>query len=400
MGDAFRLAVVAGRPLNPWDVVLYGELERRGIHTTVLGAVRENDHVPTVPTVALRDLSPWHRLTTVAPLAADWHAFAQAHRIRYLPSPLVFDDATIGLRPMLRDFDAVVAIETYRASTVQACQAHPRTVVRVSENLPRNPPHFLAGVFRKSVARRAMRFVCQTNLARQTLREEGFEERKLVVVPETIDAEVFRPALRATAHDARPVVGFAGVLERRHGVLDLLDAFARVAQRSDAVLRIVGEGDLEPVLHARVSELGIADRVSFPGRLRYDQMPAFLQGLDVLCMPYRETPDWRPQFGVVNLEAMACGIPTLSTNAGAIPEVLPPGLRSLAAAPGDVPGLEERLHRLLNDSDFRAALGREAREWVLRGFDVRACAPAWVQLLTANDDAPLNSPPLPAAAPP
>ncbi len=379
--------MVAGRPLNPWDVVIYRELRQLGIRTTILGRVNEDGGVPTQPTVTMRDILPGPRVELMAWLRGMTHAVAQSHGVAFLPSPIGFDEAMVGLHETLRDFDAVVAVETHRASTYQACSSGTPTLVRVSENIPNNPPQFPARWFRSAVERHAAGFACQTESAASALRTEGVDPGRIVVIPETVDTEMFRPPSGAREPHPEPVVGFAGKLEPQHGVLDLVNAFARIANRTDAVLRIAGEGHLAPALQSRIFQLGIAGRASFVGKLSYRQMPDFLQGIDVLCMPYRETPEWKPQFGVVNLEAMACGTPTLAAAAGGIPEILPPGLRRIAVPPGDVRALEERLGALVADSTLREQLGREAREWVLSRFDTKACAPRWVRLLRSLGDA-------------
>ncbi len=379
--------MVAGRPLNPWDVVIYRELQQLGIHTTILGRVNEDGGVPTQATVTMRDILPGPRLELMARLRVMTHAVVQTHGVGFLPSPIGFDEATVGLRAMLRNFDAVVAIETHRASTYQACSSGTPTLVRVSENIPNNPPQFPGRWFRNAVESQAAGFACQTESAAAALRAEGVDSGKIVVIPETVDTDVFRPPSGPREPHPDPVVGFAGKLEPQHGVLDLVDAFARITKRTDAVLRIAGEGRLAPALQSRIFQLGIAGRASLVGKLSYREMPDFLRDIDVLCMPYRETPEWKPQFGVVNLEAMACGTPTLTTATGGIPEILPPGLRQIAVPPGDVHALEERLRALVTDSTLREELGLEAREWVLSRFDTKVCAPRWVRLLRSLGDA-------------
>lgn len=381
MRPPINLAVVAGRPLNPWDVVIYRELKRLGVRTTVLGNVLSDGGVPVQPTVTLRSLLPGPRVALLVPLRDMPHSFAQRHGIGSIPSPTGFDDATVGLRATLREFDAVLAVETHRASTYQACRSGLPTLVRVSENIPNNPPQIPERWFRRVVERRAAGFACQSESAASALREEGVDSGKIAVIPETVDIEMFHPRPGATEGRSDPVVGFAGKLEPQHGVLDLVDAFARLTKRTDATLLIAGEGHLAPALLSRIFQLGVAGQVKLIGKLGYREMPNFLQGIDVLCMPYHETPEWKPQFGVVNLEAMACGTPALAAAAGCIPEILSPSLRRLAVPPGDVRGLAEHLHTLAADPTLRHELGREAREWVCRRYDSKVLGAQWIRLL-------------------
>ncbi len=379
--DPINLAVVAGRPLNPWDVVIYRELARQGIQATILGSVNEDGSVPSVHMVTVRDIVSGNRGGPFAQLGAMVHSFTQSHGIGYLPSPVGFDDATFGLRAVLHRFDAVLAIETHRASTYQACRSGVPTLVRVSENIPNNPPQFPARWFRSEVRRRAAGFVCQTESAARALREEGVDPTMLSVVPETVDTELFRPLSGARPNGVRPIVGFAGELSHRHGVLDVLDAFALVARRTDAALRIAGEGELRQAVLSRIRQQGLERRVELLGKLRYREMPDFFRGIDVLCMPYRETAEWKPQFGVATIESMSSGTPVVTTAAGAIPEILAPALRPYSVVPGDTRGLGASLEAFLADPVLRGRLGREARDWVCRRYDGKVLGAHWTRLL-------------------
>ena len=107
--------------------------------------------------------------------------------------------------------------------------------------------------------------------------------------------------------------------------------------------RIAGTGPLAGSLQARCSELGIADRVELLGPIPPDEVEGFYRTLDVLAVPSMPTSRWTEQFGRVAVEAMACGIPVVASDAGALPDVV--GGAGIVVPPGDAAALAARWSR-------------------------------------------------------
>lgn len=185
-----------------------------------------------------------------------------------------------------------------------------------------------------------------------------------------VDLERFRPdaaARKATrealgiAADAF-VVLFVGRLDRDKGVIDLAQAFARVAtKRSHIFLVFVGpdEDGLETAARKALGPHETACR--FVG---YTATPEwFFAAADVLSLP-----SYREGFGNVIIEAAACGIPAMASRIYGISDALVDGVTGLAHAPGDVDALAAVLERLAGDATLRAKLGHQAKERVERDF--------------------------------
>jgi glycosyltransferase involved in cell wall biosynthesis len=254
-------------------------------------------------------------------------------------------------------------------------------VVKVTENIPFHPRLWPYVWFRRSVRRHAKRFVCVSESARAALLQEGFDGDQIQLIPEPVDLEMFRPL--PPAESARTfTVGYAAKLDLIHGFPDLLHAFALLAQSVTARLKIAGEGPFAADLSDCLRRLDIEGRVEYVGQIPYTEMPRFLRDIDVLCVPCTEGPGWKPQFGIVNIEAMACGRPIVATRAGATPEIVPPGLHPFLASPGDVAGLAERLTALAVDAGLRRRLGQEARAWVAERYDKLKIAARWATLIS------------------
>jgi glycosyltransferase involved in cell wall biosynthesis len=156
--------------------------------------------------------------------------------------------------------------------------------------------------------------------------------------------------------EAATVIGAIGRLNEQKGHRYLLEAAARVlAQRPDAVLLIVGDGDLADPLRRQAQELRIADRVVFAGH-RPD-IPRLLGTIDVFCISsiYEGTP-------LTLFEAMAAGKAIVSTAVDGCREVLADGVTGLLVPPRDPDALAAALLRAAEDRPLRESLARMARK--------------------------------------
>ncbi|WP_448811684.1 glycosyltransferase [Agromyces bauzanensis] len=186
---------------------------------------------------------------------------------------------------------------------------------------------------------------CSVDAAR-IVEHKGFAGRARVI-PLGIDEQRFTPSpagrggAPAPSRDLGPApvtVGFLGRLVPEKGVLVLLDAAARDPRIR---LRIAGSGPLTPELGGRAAAAGIAERVEVVGPIDPDDVVDFYRTLDVLAVPSLPTPSWTEQFGRVAVEAMACGVPVVSSDAGALTDVV--GGAGLVVPTGDAATLADAL---------------------------------------------------------
>ncbi|MHB9150096.1 MAG: glycosyltransferase [Thermoleophilia bacterium] len=169
-------------------------------------------------------------------------------------------------------------------------------------------------------------------------------------------AEVQRDARRLRAAYVGPITLFVGRLVSYKGVEVLLEAFRNVP----GTLLLVGEGPLRPRLEAMAADQRLAGRVRFLGALTHPQLVAHLHASDVFALP-SVTPN--EAFGLVQLEAHACGVPVVSTD-------LPTGVpfankhleTGLVVRPGDHVELAGALRLLLEDDALRMRMGTRAQQ--------------------------------------
>ncbi|WP_386052409.1 glycosyltransferase [Terrabacter terrigena] len=215
--------------------------------------------------------------------------------------------------------------------------------------------------------------VCNDTAGR-IVERKGFPGRARTIALGT-DLAAFSPSTQtacAGSSHGVPVVGFAGRLEAAKGADVLLRA---VALESDLRCRVAGDGPERRRLERLASALGVPDRVEFVGALESDRLPDFYRSLDVLAVPSLTTPSWVEQFGRVAVEAMACGIPVVVSDSGALPEVV--GDAALVVAEGDEAALAKAIGEVVRDADVARSL-REA------GL-ARAAATSWDVVATQHD---------------
>lgn len=138
---------------------------------------------------------------------------------------------------------------------------------------------------------------------------------------------------------------------------DVVEVFRQVQEQVPAKLLFVGEGPDLPKIQWKINELGLNDKVHFLGK--QDDIAHVISMADVLMLPSE-----KESFGLVALEAMACGVPTIGSQAGGIPELVLHGKTGFLSAIGDTQSMAENTIRLLTDdrltADFREACLRRA----------------------------------------
>ena len=181
-----------------------------------------------------------------------------------------------------------------------------------------------------------------------------------------VDVDEFAPSARARTS---PTILFAGRLDAAKGIFVLLDAFARVRQQlPDARLTMVGDGPARSQIERHAREFG--DAVTLTGVVKHRAMPKIFRAADVLAMPSLTTRKWAEQVGMVALQAMACGVPIVATQSGAIPEYVPANV-GVPVPENDATALAEALIEMLRDTDRRAQYGRAARAYAIAHYDAR-----------------------------
>ena len=193
----------------------------------------------------------------------------------------------------------------------------------------------------------------------------GFDRARIIVIPNGVDLDDFAPDPAEPPFDV-PTALYLGRLKRYKGIPLILEAIGRLAGEGVAIrLLIAGRGDAEPELRERVDALGIADRVEFLGFVPEKEKKRLLRKawVHVFTSP-------KEGWGISNLEAAACGTPTVASDSPGLRDSVQDGRTGFLVPHGDTAALAERIRRVIQDPDLRARLGAGARSFALEhGWD-------------------------------
>jgi len=194
------------------------------------------------------------------------------------------------------------------------------------------------------------------------------EPGKVCVVPAGVDTTRFRPGDRAEARRLLdlppddPVILFVGRIDPIKGIDVLVDALCGLRSEmwltAPPRLLLVGGGEGEPAfetLIARASAHNLLDRIDFVGSVPHADLPNYYRAADVVAVP-----SFYESFGLVAVEAMACGTPVVASRAGGLAFTVDDGQTGYLVPHNDPDALAARLYAVLTDTPLRARLGAQA----------------------------------------
>ena len=218
----------------------------------------------------------------------------------------------------------------------------------------------------RSIARSAdLQIASTASEAEELVSLLGAQPEAVTVVAPGVDLSLFRPQNRAAAkrrigYPGLPLLVFVGRLERLKGVEIILRALAHVRTRFPKVrLLVLGEDSRDATesekerLKELAEELQIAERVEFLGSVAHHELPNFYAAADACLMP-----SYSESFGLVGLEAQACGCPVIASNVAGLASVVRDGVTGFLIERSDAKAYAARIEELLQDPDLADQMGR------------------------------------------
>lgn len=266
---------------------------------------------------------------------------------------------------MLREgFDIVHVHEPFTPLVPWIVLLRSRAPVVGTFHVYREDGHRLYATFAwalEPLARRLRARIAVSDAARRTVASHFPGEYE--IVPNGIEVERFReprPRPSIFARDRRHVL-YVGRLEPRKGVDTLIRAMRDVQRHApDVTLLVAGDGPNRAALEQLARDTGVAAR--FAGRLADDDLPAYFQAADIVCSPALGGES----FGIVLLEAMACGKPIVASRIDGYVELLGAAGSALLVPPGDEAALASEVLALINNDERRREMARRGAEDVRR----------------------------------
>ena len=204
----------------------------------------------------------------------------------------------------------------------------------------------------------------------ELLRDYAAHPSRIATIPCGVDTDLFTPGDRTEARrrlglDDRPVLLWVGRMAPIKGLDTLLDTVALLREGGqDMRLLVVGGDADEPTrghetsLRNRIAPLGLMDSVRFVGPQPQSVLPLYYAAADLTVLP-----SYYESFGMVALEAMACGSPVIASRVGGLITTIRDGVTGFLVPDGDIGALAERIETLVADPELRWRLGREGVRW-------------------------------------
>lgn len=206
------------------------------------------------------------------------------------------------------------------------------------------------------------------------VRRYGVPADRIHFVPNGTNPDYFKKtnadAFRAEKQlEGRRIVLTVSRLVSRKGIDMVIRSMVAVRERHpDALYVVIGQGPHQPVLEALVESLGLQGHVRFMGGIPYRELPLMYSSSELFVMtPYSRIPDVEG-FGLVYLEANACGVPVIGSRSGGIPDAIEHGVSGFLIEEADQLALTERILELLGNETLRRTMGDVALKRVNAQF--------------------------------
>ncbi|MCS7263859.1 MAG: glycosyltransferase family 4 protein [Armatimonadetes bacterium] len=223
------------------------------------------------------------------------------------------------------------------------------------------------------VYRQSEKVMAISETTKKLLIERGILAEKISVVRLGVGNQIFEPVEPMSKWNGQMLTGRRVILSvsrlvERKGIDKVIEAMPLVLERCpDAVYIVVGDGSYGNRLKRLAQEKGVSDRVLFTGRV--PDIRTFYHACDVFVLPTRENRKGDIEgFGLVYLEAAACGKPVIASLVGGVSDAVVPNETALIVDPYDPKSIADAIVKILTDKEIARKLGRAGRERVLQEF--------------------------------
>lgn len=185
-------------------------------------------------------------------------------------------------------------------------------------------------------------------------RVRPYREGRVDVVHNGVDLSLVRGDVLKKPHSILSVA----TLKKRKCVMETLEAFIAIKDDyPDATMTFVGVGELEEALRTRIKEVGVEGRAKLTGGLTHAQVMRLMEESDVMCVP-----SYGEGYGIVYIEAMACGAVAIGARGEGIEDMIRDGENGLLVPAGDVKAIEGTLRRIFKDPNGMRELRERAKK--------------------------------------
>lgn len=347
-----KIAIIRGDFASPWELQNFKPLAKKHELVLFTGLRPVND---------LSSLSWLKIIKLPSPVDLDFGRFS---RFTMAITNRLFTDAHVlfGLEKELQGFDIAHCAETYYSYTQQCIRAKElgyikKVVSTVWENIAGNNEGISGRQgFKKNSFKNIDRFLAVTEGAKHALIKEGCPEEKIIILKPGIDLSYFYKRPFIEKKDKIRLL-FVGRLVAEKGILDLVNIFLRLRKKHTNIeFNIVGDGLLNPKIKGSA--------VNYLGKISYDNMPELYSQNDIFIHYPIGSKTWQEQYGMVLIEAMACGLPVVGLDKGSVKEVV--GLGGFVVSQSKY---LRTLEELIINNVLRKGLSKKAKEFTRKNYN-------------------------------
>ena len=218
--------------------------------------------------------------------------------------------------------------------------------------------------------------IANSEFTRQALLDIGVAEERIQLINPGVDIERYQPGLTTTdlreqigISESQPLILSVGRLSRRKGFDRVVGSLAALmADGLDVHYALIGIGEDREYLEDLAAQHDVADRIHFLGHVSMDDLPRWYNACDLFTMPNREINGDTEGFGMVFIEASACGKPVVAGQAGGTGSSVVDELTGIRVDGESPAAVQAALHKMLTDKTLAQRLGDQGRQYVTDNF--------------------------------
>ena len=229
----------------------------------------------------------------------------------------------------------------------------------------------------KRTATKLQNIICVSQPSKEdVIAEFNVKEERITVIPNGIDIENFKPSSDSKTLDFKIVTTASSDIPLK-GLRYLILALPRVLREYPLTrLTVIGKSPKKSKLNKLIDDLNLEDKITFKSGISENEIVDIYHDSDIAVIP-----SLYEGFGFGAGEAMACGVPLISTDSGGLKQVI--GESALKIEPGSVQQIEESIIKLFNEEETRNELSKKGRERMEELFDWEIAAKAYINLFEA-----------------
>lgn len=291
----------------------------------------------------------------------------------------------LNFEKYLQDVDAIITLEVFSSLSkqfVKYCKHNnKKSLVLVYELIDNHPIYKTHFLNKNYVIKNADLFICVSHKAKEHLIKLGAPKKKIKVIYPGIDLSVFNCGSDCMSDNGITRLVFTGKLEKHKGIDDLLFVFEKLNKKNRISLVLCGNGSLKEFIETYCKKY---DNIKYLGKVENSILPSILCKNDIYLFPAKDTyrigfKIGAEQYGFSVVEAMACGLPIVAYDCGAIKEII--GRNNHIVKQNDIEGFVDKIQILIDNKKLRENIGAKNIVKAKKEFDDKKQAKLLLEIL-------------------